>query len=54
MRIMASNNIGKCPKCNKYLNSEDIDDVKFRGYSYDHLAYVCQKYHYIIGFGSRK
>ncbi|OLS13987.1 MAG: hypothetical protein RBG13Loki_2383 [Promethearchaeota archaeon CR_4] len=49
-----SNNIGKCPKCNSILRSEDIQDIDFRGFNRIHTAYVSQKCQYIIGFSAAK
>ena len=42
----------KCPKCNNYLDKEDIEDIKFRGKIGEHYVYVCRKCRHIIGFSS--
>ncbi|MFX1449887.1 MAG: hypothetical protein ACFFCM_03525 [Promethearchaeota archaeon] len=44
--------IGKCPKCNKVLKDEDIEDIHFRGWDRRHNAYVCLNCKYIIGFSA--
>ncbi|MEM3403361.1 MAG: hypothetical protein QXJ17_02240 [Nitrososphaeria archaeon] len=52
MIVMPGGNIGKCPKCDQWLNINDILDVNFRGGFEKHYAYVCKKCGYIIGFSS--
>jgi RNase P subunit RPR2 len=42
----------KCPKCDKELSGDDIEDIKIRGTRIQHFAYVCKKCNYIIGFGT--
>lgn len=41
----------KCPKCDKELQDDDIEDVHFRGGVVGHYVYICKKCDYIIGFG---
>ena len=44
--------IGKCPKCDSVLTGDDIEDIRFRGRSRQHHAYVCLNCKYIIGFAA--
>ncbi len=46
--------IGKCPKCENFVTSNDIKEVKFRGTFQVHHAYVCELCGHIIGFSSSR
>ena len=42
----------KCPKCDKELGKDDIEDMQFRGTFERHYAYMCKNCGYVIGFSS--
>ncbi len=46
--------VGKCPKCDSFLTTNDIEQVELNLYPPKNYAYVCKKCNYIIGFGVKK
>jgi len=45
--------LGKCPKCEKILSDKDVKDVWYKGKTRAHIAYICRKCEFIIGFALR-
>lgn len=46
--------VGKCPKCDDLLTTDDIEQIELGLFPGRNYAYVCKKCRYIIGIGAKK